>query len=300
VSFVLSLIATAFYSVSSAMLYHTLKGRRAAAAASGLSAANQPTHANSSSGRSQPVASQPMTLFSDDSGRIHRLTLLFAAIAMLFHGWVVIHQTGLPHELSLPLFTSFSAMTLTIVLLHIILCLRQPADYLGLAVYPGAAVSLLVSQVSGGGTPIIGDAIQIHVLISLVAYGVLSLAAAQAVLVAIQRHHLSNHKPGGFIRALPPLDITEKLLFTLLAIGFIMLSMALLSGFAYLDDMFDQQMVHKTVLSCIGWGIFGILLFGRWQFGWRGKKAVHWTLGGFGILVLAYFGTKIVIEFVLD
>lgn len=227
------------------------------------------------------------------------MTLVFATIAVIFHGWVVIHQTGLPHGLSLPLFTSFSATTLTIVLLHIVLCLRQPADYLGLAVYPGAAISLLVSHASGGGTPIVGDAIQIHVLLSLVSYGVLSLAAAQAVLVAIQRHYLSVHKPGGFIRALPALDVTEKLLFTLLTAGFILLSMALISGFAYLDNMFDQRMVHKTVLSCVGWSIFGILLFGRWQFGWRGKKAVHWTLGGFVILVLAYFGTKVVVEIML-
>ncbi|MFK7857623.1 MAG: inner membrane protein YpjD [Granulosicoccus sp.] len=296
-SFVLSLIAAAFYSVSSAMLSHTLKSRRAAAAANdGMSAANQPTHAAPNSSLQGMGNSQS----ANTAGRIHRLTLVFATIAVLFHGWVVIHQTGLPHGLSLPLFTSFSAMTLTIVLLHIVLCLRQPADYLGLAVYPGAAVSLLVSHASGGGTSIDGDAIQIHVLISLVAYGVLSLAAAQAVLVAIQRHYLSIHKPAGFIRALPPLDTTEKLLFTLLSVGFVMLSLALVSGFAYLDDMFDQQMVHKTVLSCVGWAIFGVLLFGRWQFGWRGKKAVHWTLGGFGILVLAYFGTKIVVELMLD
>ncbi|MFK8081216.1 MAG: inner membrane protein YpjD [Granulosicoccus sp.] len=298
-SFVLSLIAAAFYSVSSAMLSHTLKGRKAAATSSdGLSAANQPHHAKStpvSSGSGRPGMSTPA-----NSGQMHRLTLVLATVAVILHGWVVIHQTGLPHGLSLPLFTSFATMTLTIVLLHIVLCLRQPADYLGLAVYPGAAISLIVSQASGGGTPIEGDAIQIHVLLSLVAYGVLSLAAAQAVLVAIQRHYLSIHKPGGFIRALPPLDVTEKLLFTLLAVGFVMLSLALASGFAYLDDMFDQRLVHKTVLSCIGWGIFGILLFGRWQFGWRGKKAVHWTLGGFGILVLAYFGTKIVVEVVLN
>ncbi|MFK7997695.1 MAG: inner membrane protein YpjD [Granulosicoccus sp.] len=286
-SFVLSLIAAAFYSVSSAMLTHTLKRRKntGAANAPGMSAAQA------------RAGDMPAT---DNAGQLHRLTLICAAIALVFHGWVVINQTGLPHELFLPLFTSFSATTLTIVLLHIVLCLRQPADYLGLAVYPGAAISLIVSQASGGGTPIVGDAIQIHVLLSLVAYAVLSLAAAQAILVAIQRHFLSTHKPGGVIRALPPLDVTEQLLFTLLAVGFALLSLALASGFAFLDNMFDQRLVHKTVLSCVGWGIFAILLYGRWQFGWRGKKAVQWTLGGFGILVLAYFGTKLVVEVVLE
>ena len=195
--------------------------------------------------------------------------------------------------------TSVTATTLTIVLLHIVLCLRQPADYLGLAVYPLAAISLIVSQVSGGDTLIDGQNVQIHVLLSLVSYGVLALAAAQAVLVSMQRHYLSIHKPRGFVRSLPPLDTTEHLLFTLLWLGFSLLSLALLSGFIFLENMFSQRLVHKTILSCIGWGIFGILLYGRWQFGWRGKKAVHWTLAGFGVLILAYFGTKTVIEILI-
>lgn len=297
-SFVLSLIAAAFYSVSSAMLSRTLKGRRATA-----------------DGKVVPVISkiESVGLASPDTRctpletdgptgphSTHRLTLVFATIAVVLHGWLVINQTGLPHGLYLPLFTSVSATTLTIVLLHIALCMRQPADYLGLAVYPVAAVSLIVSQASGGGTPIDGIAIQIHVLLSLVSYGLLSLAAAQAVLVAIQRHYLATQRPGGFIRVLPPLDTTERLLFILLSAGFIILSLALFSGFLYLEDMFDQRLVHKTVLSCVGWAIFGVLLFGRWQFGWRGKKAVHWTLAGFGVMILAYFGTKVIIEIVLS
>lgn len=289
-SLVISLIAAAFYSVSSAMLSRTLQNRRLPVESV---AGEDNADGNLLSSASNALHTPEYT------ARIRRLTLLFASCAVILHGWIVIHQTGLPYGLSLPLFTSFSVTTLTIVLLHIALCLRQPADYLGLAVYPGAAISLIVSHSSGGGTPIVGDAIQIHVLLSLVAYAILSLAAAQAILVSIQRHYLSIHKPGGFLRSLPPLDTTERLLFTLLAVGFIMLSLALASGFLFLDNMFDQRLVHKTVLSCVGWGIFGILLYGRWQFGWRGKKAVHWTLGGFVVLFLAYFGTKVIIEFVV-
>ena len=127
------------------------------------------------------------TIRANDTNRNHQLTLIFATVAVIIHGWIVIHQTGLPHKLSLPLLTSVTATTLTIVLLHIVLCLRQPADYLGLAVYPLAAISLIVSQVSGGDTLIDGQNVQIHVLLSLVSYGVLALAAAQAVLVSMQR-----------------------------------------------------------------------------------------------------------------
>jgi len=287
VSLILSLLAAAFYSVSSALLSRTLKKRENVNTMpfeTGHTAANDTNVENP----------------TEYIRQLHRLSLVSAAIALVLHGWIVINQTGLPSGLTLPLFTSVSVTTLIIVLLHIVLCLRQPADYLGLAVYPLAAVSLLVSQTSGGGTPIVGAAVQIHVLLSLVSYGILTLAAAQAGLVAVQRHFLATHKPVGFMRALPALDTTERLLFTLLTAGFVFLSLSLLSGFIYLDNMFDQRLVHKTLLSCIGWGIFAILLVGRWQFGWRGKKAVHWTLGGFAILIVAYFGTKLVIEIMLD
>ncbi len=188
---------------------------------------------------------------------------------------------------------------LIVVLLQIVLCLNQPADYLGLAVYPLAALSLIASHTSNGGTEIIGNAVQIHVFLSLLSYAVLALAAAQAALVSIQRHFLHRHKPGGFMRALPPLDTTEELLFTLLTAGFCLLSLSLVSGFFFLENMFHQHLVHKTVLSCIAWAIFGFLLFGRWKFGWRGKKAVYLTLAGFAMLILAYFGSKLVLEVVL-
>ncbi len=271
-SFFLSLLAAALYSVSSALLWSTLVGHQAVVGADDSDLNNAKV-----------------------AGR-RRATLSFATAAVILHGWVVIHQSGLPHELSLPLFTSMAATTLIIVLLHIILCLKQAADYLGIAVYPTAAITLIASQASGGGTQIIGDAVQIHVFSSLLAYAVLALAAAQAILVSIQRRYLSRHKPVGFMRALPPLDLTERLLFTLLSAGFVLLSICLASGFFYLEDMFSQQLVHKTVLSCLGWAIFGVLLFGRWQFGWRGKRAVQWTIVGFAILILAYFGSKIVLE----
>ena len=101
------------------------------------------------------------------------------------------------------------------------------------------------------------------------------------------------------MRALPPLDTTEELLFTLLAAGFCLLSLSLMSGFFFLENMFYQHLAHKTVLSCTAWAIFGIVLFGRWKFGWRGKKAVYLTLAGFAMLILAYFGSKLVLEVLL-
>ena len=274
-NFMLSVAAALLYSVASARLYVSLgHARRAAPAA--------------------PAPSAPVR------GDRRRLTLALAAAGLAVHAWVALSLTGWPESLSLPFFTALAVTAIGVVLLQLVLCLRQPADYLGLAVYPLAAVALLASQASGGGHVIQGNAIQIHVLLSVLAYAVLSLAAAQAGLVSIQRHYLGIHRPGGFMRALPPLETTERLLFALLTAGFALLTLSLASGFFYLEDMFAQHLVHKTVLACVAWAIFGVLLFGRWRFGWRGRRAVQLTVAGFGVLILAYFGSKLVLEVILE
>jgi ABC-type uncharacterized transport system permease subunit len=142
--------------------------------------------------------------------------------------------------------------------------------------------------------------IGIHVLVSLFAYSLLTLASVQAILLAIQDHHLHGRHPGGFVRALPPLQTMEILLFELIGVGFFLLSLALVSGFAFLEDMFAQHLVHKTLLSVVSWLVFAGLLWGRFRFGWRGRTAIRGTLTGFVFLMLAYFGSKLVLELILQ
>ena len=91
----------------------------------------------------------------------------------------------------------------------------------------------------------------------------------------------------------------ESLLFGFLWAGWVVLSLSLISGWFFVEDMFAQHLVHKTVLSCIAWVVFGILLWGRNRLGWRGHRAIRWTLLGFILLMLAYFGSKLVREFIL-
>ena len=91
----------------------------------------------------------------------------------------------------------------------------------------------------------------------------------------------------------------ESLLFEVLATGQILLSMALLTGFLFLDDLWAQHVAHKTILSLVAWFIFTILLYGHYRLGWRGRTAIRWTLWGFGNLALAFFGTKMVLELLL-
>ncbi len=139
-----------------------------------------------------------------------------------------------------------------------------------------------------------------HIVLSILAYSLLSIAAVQSILLFIQDARLRQHHPAGFIRSLPPLETMEGLLFKIIALGFLMLSLSLLSGLIYLEDMFAQHLVHKTILSIIAWGLFAILLFGRWRFGWRGQIAIRWTITAFVVLMLAYFGSKFVIELILQ
>jgi ABC-type uncharacterized transport system permease subunit len=189
-----------------------------------------------------------------------------------------------------------------IALLMLLAAINQPIENLGIVVLPLAALALLLDQIFTSQHILVVDGaqnIEIHIILSLLAYSLLSIAAVQAVLLAVQDHQLRHKHPGGFMRALPPMQVMESLLFQIIAVGFFLLSLALLSGIIYLDDIFAQHLVHKTALSILAWLVFAILLFGRWQAGWRGRTAIRWTLGGFVALLLAYFGSKLVLEVIL-
>ena len=85
----------------------------------------------------------------------------------------------------------------------------------------------------------------------------------------------------------------------LLASGFVLLSIALLTGWLFVENLLAQDLVHKTVLSGVAWFVFAALLIGRYRAGWRGRTAIRWTLTGFVLLALAYFGSKVVLEVIL-
>ena len=221
---------------------------------------------------------------------------------MLLHGWLVYQGLWVDNGLNVGFFSIFSLVGWLVALLLVLVTLRQRVESLGIIVFPFSALSALLQYFNFDQQHIVqfSTGVQSHILISILAYSLLSIAAVQAILLYVQESHLHNKQPGGFIRALPPLDTMENLLFRIIALGFIVLSISLISGAFYLDDMFAQHLVHKTILSVIAWFIFAILLWGRWQFGWRGRTAIRWTISGFIFLMLAYFGSKFVIELVLQ
>jgi len=144
-----------------------------------------------------------------------------------------------------------------------------------------------------------GFGVQLHIFYSILAYSILSISALQSIFLAIQDYQLHHKHPGWALQMLPPLQVMETLLVQMIGIGVILLTASLISGFIFLENIFAQHLVHKTVLSLFAWLIFVALLWGRWQYGWRGKTLVRWNLSGFFILMLAYFGSKLVLELVL-
>jgi ABC-type uncharacterized transport system permease subunit len=142
-------------------------------------------------------------------------------------------------------------------------------------------------------------AMSTHILSSIIAFSLLNIAALQAILLALQNQQLKSHPPKRFIQSLPPLQTMESLLFQMLATGIVFLTVSLTSGFIFIENLFAQHLVHKTVLSILAWIIFTGLLIGRSRYGWRGQTAIQWTLIGFILLLLAYFGSKLVLELIL-
>ena len=234
--------------------------------------------------------------------RSRLLGLLGAALAVAFHAVLVYRGLATPYGLDLGFFNALSLITWLMATLLLVAATRQPVENLGVIILPVAATAVLLNSLFAGAAmrqEPLGDALDAHILLSVIAYSVLGIAAVQALLLAVQDHHLRHRQPGGFIRMLPPLQTMEALLFQMLWVGFISLSLALASGLLFLDDIFAQHLVHKTVLSIAAWVVFGVLLLGRWRSGWRGPTAIRWTLGGFLALMLAYFGSKFVLELLL-
>lgn len=138
-----------------------------------------------------------------------------------------------------------------------------------------------------------------HILLSMGAAALLFAAAVTALLLVFLDQRLRSRRIADLPKALPPLDTLEKVMFRLIGGGFVLLTLALLTGFIFVTNLFAQHLVHKTVLALIAWVLFGVLLIGRIRHGWRGRSAMRWTLSGFGVLVLSYFGSKFVLEYLL-
>ncbi len=144
-----------------------------------------------------------------------------------------------------------------------------------------------------------GIAFNAHVALSTLAAGWLSITAVCAVLLVAQSTRLKARRHDGWVRGLPPVEILERAVFASLGAGFAALTVALFTGLVFVYDLKAQHLSHKLWLSVLAWTLFAILLVGRARYGWRGRTAARFTVGGFLALSLAYLGSKFVLEVVL-
>jgi len=161
-----------------------------------------------------------------------------------------------------------------------------------------AALTVLLMGPSGDPTSGVALAWQVraHVLIALLSYGLLTVGTIVALYALAQERRLQAAKLSPINQLFAPLETTEKLLFGVAAAGFAGLTLAIVSGSSFVDDLVEQHLAHKFGLSLLAWLIFGVLLAGRHFRGWRGKRAVRLYLGGFAVLCLAYFGSRLILE----
>lgn len=229
------------------------------------------------------------------------LTMTFFAVAChLALTWGnVLGETGV----NFGFFPLLSLLFLTINVACLIALTWRPLENLLIALFPLAAIAVLLATL-GPDTLAAQERLPLgvvaHVGSSVLAYSLLTLAAVQAALLAAQDTQLRQRRIGGPLSVLPPLQLMESMLFELIWVGVIALSLSIATGFLFMEDLFAQHLVHKTVLSVLAWCLFSVLLWGRHRRGWRSQTAVRLTVGGFMMLMLAFLGSKLVLELILE
>ncbi len=228
----------------------------------------------------------------------------FLAIPLIIHAYVLAEAMLRADGLHLGVGNAMSVIIALAVLIYWIGNFFYRLEALHVLVLPAAAVLLLLPLVLPSTHALANTHLpgfRIHLLLSLLAYSLFTIAALHVLLMALVERRLHAGNMPVFLQALPPILTMEKLLFRIIAAGFVLLTLTLGSGVVFSEQLFGKPLTftHKTVFGILSWVIFGGLLAGRAFYGWRGRVAVRWTLAGFLSLVLAYIGSKFVLEVIL-
>jgi ABC-type uncharacterized transport system permease subunit len=225
--------------------------------------------------------------------------IALAIVAIAFHALGIWREVFVPSDLALSATDTASLVAVGIALIATIAATTRPR-FAGASAILLLLAGVLAALTDRGARNFAADhggwELAAHILLATLAFAFVTVGAVLAVALAFLERRLRARKPLGRLAALPPMDTLERGMFQTIGIGFALLSLALFSGFFFVEDLFAQHLVHKTVLACVAWVIFGVLLAGRAKFGWRGRTALYWTLGGFLLLGLAYFGSKLILE----
>jgi ABC-type uncharacterized transport system permease subunit len=231
------------------------------------------------------------------------ISLGLLCIGAALHACLLFPKFITPNGIDFNLFNILSLTSWLMLTLTLIFSTYRPVLALNTFAIPVATFGLIAGSLwHAPYQPMtqMGHRLEWHIVLSLAAYCVLFMAATQAILLHVQNRelkHKSLHRI--WVSVLPPLQTMESLLFDLLLLGFGLLTVALPLGFLSVNNLIAQHLVHKTFFSLLSWLIFGILLFGRWRMGWRGQRAIKFTLWGFGFLLVGFIGSKFVLEILL-
>jgi ABC-type uncharacterized transport system permease subunit len=230
-----------------------------------------------------------------------RWVKLLGALAVILHGFTAYKGFINTNGYDLGFYPMLSLMAFSIGAIVLISSLRRPVDNLFLFVFP-LAVSTIILQIvlKGDFMPRqdVTGGIFSHIALSIIAYSLLTIAATQALLLSFGDNMLRHHQLI-ILRNLPPLETMEHLMFEMIWAGLVFLTLSIGSGFIFIADFSEPGLVHHTAITLAAWIVFIVLAWGRYQLGWRGEIASRWTLFGFVLLALGYFGSKLVLEVIL-
>ncbi len=224
--------------------------------------------------------------------------LLIACVGVIVHLAALAVELKLDPQAVLSLGDTAAIVSAMIAVTALVVALRPRLR--GMAALLLVIAALLEVSFSEGarnfttGRP--GWELAFHVAMATTAFAFLTIGAVLAAAQVLVDHRLRSRQPLGILRILTPIESLESGCFHSIFAGFALLTLALVSGAFFIENLFAQHLVHKVVLAIIAWVVFGVLLLGRWRFGWRGRKALRWTLAGYMLLVLSYFGSKLVLE----
>jgi ABC-type uncharacterized transport system permease subunit len=227
------------------------------------------------------------------------------ALALVLHGWILYRDIFAAGSPNFGFYFALSAILWLTVLIYWIADLAYQLQSLQAFVLPPAALFVLLPAfaIKNYYLPKIDAGLfMTHITIAILAYSLFTFAALHATLMALAERSL--HKKSSFIQlpSFPPLMVMESLLFKVITTGFILLTLTVVSGMLFSEEIFGQplQFNHKVIFSIASWIIYAWLLYGRYRYGWRGKKAIRWTLIGFALLLLAYVGSRFVLHVLLN
>lgn len=226
--------------------------------------------------------------------RLIRITL----VAIGFHFFSFASILFQPQQIAFSLGIALSFISWSAVLMLLISNLTKNTEMLGTFIFPLATLTTLV-PITDTTYTLLPYALGSHILLSVLAYSLLGLATGQAVLYATQEHRFRKKQLSNLLKAMPPLQVMEKVLIEFTVLGFVLLTLALFSGAYFVENLFAQHLVHKTFFALLAWLTYGVFLYGHFKLGWRGQKAAHYSIGAFSFLLLSYIGTQIIMTYLV-